>query len=277
MNYHAQLRADRHKQGLCVCGKFPLAEGKKQCQECLIRRNARNAKIRISGLCQCGRAVKPNFKKCDQCLTAAKKRREKFKQEGRCDCGVLSLKDAPTCQQCIDRKTARRREKVSAGFCGCGKPAIAGKKICRKCKSTRQNTYLLKSKTDQNFIARKRLRSCVDEAIKRVAAAKKIDRTEVLLGCTLKFARQHIESLFLPGMTWKNRKLWQIDHYIPCNAFDLTDARQQRLCNNWRNLRPLWTKDNRKKWFKLPIDYKVRLAELELHVPHLDPMNDPMF
>lgn len=56
---------------------------------------------------------------------------------------------------------------------------------------------------------------------------------------------------FEPGMTWDNlgkgEGKWQIDHIIPCSYFDLTKEENQRICFNYRNLQPLWAKDNLEK------------------------------
>lgn len=53
---------------------------------------------------------------------------------------------------------------------------------------------------------------------------------------------------FEPGMTWENYGTeWHVDHIVPCSYFDLTDPEQQRICFNYRNLQPLWAKDNLEK------------------------------
>jgi hypothetical protein len=67
-----------------------------------------------------------------------------------------------------------------------------------------------------------------------------------LVGCTLDELRVHIESQFLPGMTWENRGLygWHIDHIRPCASFDLTDPAQRAQCFHYTNLQPLWAADN---------------------------------
>jgi len=43
----------------------------------------------------------------------------------------------------------------------------------------------------------------------------------------------------------------------------MANERDQRMCNNWRNLRPMWGKDNFLKHDKLPLDFKQRWKELE--------------
>lgn len=59
--------------------------------------------------------------------------------------------------------------------------------------------------------------------------------------------RQHIESRFASGMTWKNRGAWHIDHVRPLADFDLSDPRQVAEANHYSNLAPLWAADNRRK------------------------------
>ncbi len=66
------------------------------------------------------------------------------------------------------------------------------------------------------------------------------------LGCTLEQFKLHIESQFLPGMTWENHGLrgWHLDHIIGLCNFDLTDPEQYALACHYTNIRPLWAKDN---------------------------------
>lgn len=66
-----------------------------------------------------------------------------------------------------------------------------------------------------------------------------------LVGCSRKDFIDFIESQFKVGMSWDNYgKIWQIDHIVPCSYFDLTDDEEQRVCFNWRNTQPLFSKDN---------------------------------
>ena len=57
---------------------------------------------------------------------------------------------------------------------------------------------------------------------------------------------KHIESQFAPGMDWASygRDGWHLDHIRPCMSFDQTCPEQQALCWNWRNLQPMWGRDN---------------------------------
>lgn len=40
---------------------------------------------------------------------------------------------------------------------------------------------------------------------------------------------------------------WHIDHIKPCAAFDLNDPEQQKICFNYKNLQPMWRKENMRK------------------------------
>ena len=72
----------------------------------------------------------------------------------------------------------------------------------------------------------------------------KFEPTLKLIGSSVPFVRKWIESKFVDGMTWDNHGEWHIDHIRPCASFDLTDPDQQKECFNYKNLQPLWAKDN---------------------------------
>lgn len=55
---------------------------------------------------------------------------------------------------------------------------------------------------------------------------------------------QHLQSTFQEGMNWNNYGKWEIDHIIPCSAFDLTIEENQRKCFHYSNLQALWERDN---------------------------------
>ena len=74
-----------------------------------------------------------------------------------------------------------------------------------------------------------------------------------LLGCDWMDFIQHIESKFLPGMTWHNhgQSGWHFDHIRPLSSFDLTDARQLSEGCHFTNVQPLWATDNIRKGGKV--------------------------
>jgi len=102
---------------------------------------------------------------------------------------------------------------------------------------------------DPAFKAIRNLRSRLYYAVVRAQAGQKSASVVDLVGCTPQQLVTHLESLFLPGMSWDNYSLhgWHIDHIKPCAAFDLTDPAQQRECFHYSNLQPLWCEENRAK------------------------------
>jgi hypothetical protein len=74
----------------------------------------------------------------------------------------------------------------------------------------------------------------------------KFDNFSKVLGADIETVRKHIESLFVDGMTWDNHGNhgWHLDHIIPCAAFDLTKKEEQLKCFHYKNIQPLWAKDN---------------------------------
>lgn len=77
---------------------------------------------------------------------------------------------------------------------------------------------------------------------------KKNSGTEEILGCSLIEFRSHIERQFLPGMTWENRSLWEIDHIVPASSAKTIEEAES--INKSGNLRPIWRKENRSKGCK---------------------------
>ena len=51
---------------------------------------------------------------------------------------------------------------------------------------------------------------------------------------------------FKEGMSWRNYGFygWHIDHIKPVSKFNLLDQKQQKKCFNYKNLQPLWAKEN---------------------------------
>lgn len=72
---------------------------------------------------------------------------------------------------------------------------------------------------------------------------------QAIVGCSWEELKSHLESRFLPGMTWENRSEWHIDHIIPCSTAS-TEEEMKKLFH-FSNLQPLWKEDNLKKGAKL--------------------------
>ena len=101
------------------------------------------------------------------------------------------------------------------------------------------------------------IRRSVIGALKR-QGVRKTNRTIKLLGTDKNTAIKHIESLWTEGMSWKNHGLgwdkWHIDHIKPCVAFNLKNFNEQLECCYYKNLQPLWQKDNFEKGSKYEME-----------------------
>lgn len=107
------------------------------------------------------------------------------------------------------------------------------------------NNYIRKYKKENpSYRVSEQLRSRIRYALNGKTKCKS---TETLLGCSFEQLKRHLESKFQLGMNWNNYGKWHIDHIKPCALFDLTDPSEQMECFNYRNLQPLWAKDNLKK------------------------------
>lgn len=130
-------------------------------------------------------------------------------------------------------------------------PAVfAHKSLATYYKNQNEVLARLKAKyvnTSRHTRIKKLLSSRIHKAITRNGnGARKAARTMELVGCTIAEIRAHLESKFLPGMTWENcgRNGWHIDHIRPCDSFNLEDPDQQRICFHFTNLQPLWEASN---------------------------------
>lgn len=81
-----------------------------------------------------------------------------------------------------------------------------------------------------------------------ISECKKESKSYKYIGCSPGFLRNHIESLFKPGMTWSNYGEWHIDHIVPLSWWDTKNYPEHLyVASHWTNLQPLWAIDNRSK------------------------------
>lgn len=73
------------------------------------------------------------------------------------------------------------------------------------------------------------------------------------LGCSVAELIVHVQSKFLPGMTWENWSQfgWHLDHVRPLASFCLTEPAQFAEACHYTNLQPLWWADNIRKGKKI--------------------------
>lgn len=123
-----------------------------------------------------------------------------------------------------------------------------GKKYFSNNKSKVIGKIQKRLKEDSLFKLKCNIRGLIRSSFKNLGYNKK-SKTFQILGCTSQEFYEHIESLFLNGMNWDNRKLWHIDHIIPISLAK-TEEEVIKL-NHYTNLRPLWAIDNIRKSNKI--------------------------
>ena len=66
-----------------------------------------------------------------------------------------------------------------------------------------------------------------------------------IIGCSRQFFKHWVEFQLYGEMTLENYgKVWHIDHSLPVCSFNLSIENEMRKCCNWKNLRPMYSKDN---------------------------------
>lgn len=116
-------------------------------------------------------------------------------------------------------------------------------------KRLREN-YHRRNKSNPMLSISNRMRARIHSALKRSGTYKN-NRTFEIIGCSKTTLKKHLESLFLPGMSWENRGKWHIDHIVPIAAFDLLNESEFLAAFHYKNLQPLWASDNLAKGCKV--------------------------
>jgi hypothetical protein len=118
-------------------------------------------------------------------------------------------------------------------------------------KKIRATSMRNRRRNDLSFRIKERLSCQLWAAINK---GYKKQRTIDLLGCSIEFFIDYFKSKFTKGMNWNNygRHSWDIEHRLPCELFDFTDERQQKICFHYTNLQPMKSSKNYKKSDLLP-------------------------
>ena len=112
----------------------------------------------------------------------------------------------------------------------------------------------------ENDIHTKHFRDRMASAIRRCGDPKwtelRWEDTYAWVGCGKEDFKNHIESLFQPGMTWDNncRGGWSLDHMMPVYSFDHTNKEEIRMAWHYTNLKPEWEPYNLWKSCKVLYD-----------------------
>ena len=87
-------------------------------------------------------------------------------------------------------------------------------------------------------------RSSLKSTINRMGGVKELSTIEIL-GYSANDLKNHLEFLFLDGMSWDNWGEWHIDHKIPVSKFEPNTP--INIVNSLNNLQPLWAFENLSK------------------------------
>ena len=175
------------------------------------------------------RSDKPHLLQ-SHCIACIKVKRKKYRLE---NIEAVKRKDLIYCKK-------NRKKRIAYG-----------KKYYIKTKAIRADYLRFRYHNDSLFKLQSLIRTRIRSAIKKNA---KSGSSLELLGCSVAFFKQYFESLFDETMTWNKfmRGEIQIDHIIPCHSFDFSKKQEQKRCFNYKNLQPLYAKENREKWYKMP-------------------------
>lgn len=164
-------------------------------------------------------------------------------------------------ERILAEDSEKRKKNAKTRLCDiCGTGFIVRTSSALRCSDTcriegrkRTNKKMWKSKKSKEYRGRPEVKMY---AFIRNTLNKRIKanghRTFKFVSYTGRELRDHLESSFLPGMTWDNHNVhgWHIDHIIPLSSFTLRNEdgsfrlSEIRCAMALSNLQPLWAKDN---------------------------------
>lgn len=111
-----------------------------------------------------------------------------------------------------------------------------------------------KWREDLNYRLSERYRNRIGQSLRSQKTTKNIKSTQ-LLGCSVDDFIKWLELNFEEGMTWDNfgsgNDKWNIEHWLPCCSFDLSNSIELHQCFNWSNMFPCWQIENLRKGKKI--------------------------
>jgi hypothetical protein len=154
------------------------------------------------------------------------------------------------CKPCATEKWIKPRSKTEKyKFL----KSVSDKKYNAKPDVLKKRREKLKEKyhTDTQFKLKVSIRARLNIHL-RIKNVKRIDSCIDGLGCSVEELMKHLEEQFHANpdtgeiMTWENhaKKGWHIDHIKPLASFNLQNREEFEEACNYKNLQPLWWKDN---------------------------------
>lgn len=222
----------QRRQRLTESADQRLQKVYKVCPDCNINKHSSNYYIKKD-------AIDKLSYRCKECRKNYNKRLyQKYRENNKNGPNV----NAKKCPKCNEVKTSEEFFYKKASKSGLSQ-------YCKDCTREYVNTRTKERRSkDYKYRVIQNLRSRLSYAFKRIEYTKK-SKTYKILGIELNGLILHIESQFLPGMTWDNYGEWHIDHIIPL-ASAKTEKELYKLCH-YLNLQPLWKEDNFRKGAKI--------------------------
>ena len=124
---------------------------------------------------------------------------------------------------------------------------------------TRKESLKRRISGDRNYAIRYYLKANISNGINySLGGNKGGSKWEGLLNYDAQTLRLHLESKFLPGMSWENKNQWHIDHKRPISSFTFLSPNDPEFKECWslENLQPLWAADNLKKGSRWEVNYE---------------------
>ena len=171
------------------------------------------------------------------------------------------------CKACKNAATKKRYQEIYATEEGRERKRAQ----VRKCQKKRRmngkyNAYERaykreRKKNDPTYRLKCNLSVSISKGLRRQGIKRKPGRTKEFLGCSYAHLMDHLESLFQPGMTRENYgSVWHDDHVVPRAAFGGT--REELMIVNWyKNMQPMFAKENIAKGSKYKEEDKIALIE----------------
>lgn len=117
--------------------------------------------------------------------------------------------------------------------------------------------------TDVQYVLKENASRRIRKELNDLIKTNKDKHTTEYIGCSINELKTYIQNQFTTNMSWNNYgKVWEIDHVIPCKAWDLQDTFESLCCWNYRNLQPLYCDDNRRKKDSYSLDDKKKYIEI---------------
>jgi hypothetical protein len=121
--------------------------------------------------------------------------------------------------------------------------------IAKRSKTMKGRIPWNKRRSPLHVKLRHSISSLVNKRLRKRGASKYGQSFFAAIGYPFEILVKHLESKFLPGMTWNNYGEWHVDHIRADSWFNYDNMNCDTFKECWSldNLQPLWAKDNLKK------------------------------